>query len=602
MDRYQYKQLSPRGKQIRLVVVYPRVPSRPEEIRVTIFETPLEAERRLWPTFMALSYVWGDADNRRDLIVVDSKDGIGPDHLTSPKRLSVTANLMEALTYLPWSNNHRILWIDAICINQEDMDERAQQVKLMAEIYTSASHVLAWLGPPTHDSNFAMNLLHRISDSIDVDWKILPDYRKPVVWVYQELLLAEMAVTDRADLLSECLMPKASPSTTPPWHPFWVPNWTLTREWDLIMTEQCADGQSAVAAFCATEDQGTLRLKGVLVATIFDTLEFPPLFIGKKENENDDRNDNVAEQPRPLPPGVAFIQEIATKINLSDTAHYHRSQGSTVLEALCYAFSGGGHLTDHISEQVINTQTPSMAQFRRFVKFALEYKQDDLSAREREFDTDLKADVKLCSGQLHVAGRERALLVTREGYVGAGSAAAQPGDKIAVMLGCMRPLVLRPQKRLGDFATTSETDHDTNTYTVVGPCNAHGEDRIYQAKLLWRYVCPNQGVSVSSSTTMPDSCRSLSFTGCSDLYRSLISLRSSLRFRCFSLYNRLMAFWSLSSFRPPTRALDRSFTRLCNFTIYEISFTDAVCSSVSFRGRRGSIERLMEHANRIRSF
>merc|ERR1712093_578011 len=47
---------------------------------------------------------------------------------------------------------------------------------------------------------------------------------------------------------------------------------------------------------------------------------------------------------------------------------------------------------------------------------------------------------------------------------------------------------------------------------------------------------------VSSSTTMPDSCRSLSFTGCSDLYHSLISLRSSLRFRCLLLYNRLTAF------------------------------------------------------------
>jgi len=47
---------------------------------------------------------------------------------------------------------------------------------------------------------------------------------------------------------------------------------------------------------------------------------------------------------------------------------------------------------------------------------------------------------------------------------------------------------------------------------------------------------------VSSLTTIPESCRSLSFTGYSDLYYSLISLRSSLRFRYFSLYNRLIAF------------------------------------------------------------
>lgn len=579
---------------------------------MSIFETPLEAERRVLPDFMALSYVWGDANDRRGLIVVDLNDDPGAHHLASPKRLGVTANLAEALTHLPWPDSHSILWIDAICINQEDMDERAEQVKLMAEIYTSASRVLAWLGPSTHDSNLAMNLLHRISDSIDVDWtsleirtkdsqwtrestlasmyfrllldltfslpwdgsesqalesffnrpwferlwirqeitlgaeravlicgsssihwsafrkaaiflnmkvkdprhprferwrartalvadtcihaktwlgqllrqmqraacadprdrvygimgilptvskgladKIRPDYQKPVMLVYQELLLAEMAVTGRADLLSECLIPKDS--TTLTWSSSWVPNWTVKREWDLYMTQQCADGQSAVAASCA--DQGTLRIKGVLVATIVDMLEFPPLIV-----------DNIVE-PLDMPPVVALIKEIAEKLDLSDIAHYRPSWSSTVLEALCYAFSGGGHLKDHLSDQMVNSSTPSMAQFKRLVKFALEFN-DNASAPES--DTDVKADVLLCTGSMFHACRERALLITREGYVGAGPAAAQPGDKIAVMLGCMRPLVLRPQKRLGNFTTASDTEHDTNTYTVVGPCNAHG--------------------------------------------------------------------------------------------------------------------------------
>ena len=106
---------------------------------------------------------------------------------------------------------------------------------------------------------------------------------------------------------------------------------------------------------------------------------------------------------------------------------------------------------------------------------------------------------------------------------------------------------------------------------------------------------------VSSSTTMPENCHSLSFTGCSDLYYSLISLRSSLRFRCFSLNSRLTAFWSLLCFRVPIGALDRLLTRSRNFKIYGRSFTDATYSRVSFRGRRGSIERLIEHTNRIRS-
>jgi hypothetical protein len=98
MEQYQYEPLSTSGKQVRFVVLHPHVPSRPEEIRVSIFENPLEAERRVIPGFMALSYVWGDTDKRRDLTVVDLGEDAGAHNLISPKRLSVTANLAEALT------------------------------------------------------------------------------------------------------------------------------------------------------------------------------------------------------------------------------------------------------------------------------------------------------------------------------------------------------------------------------------------------------------------------------------------------------------------------------------------------------------------------
>ena len=191
MERYQYKPLSPGAKKIRLAVLHAQVPSRPEEIRVTIFETPLEAERRILPSFMALSYVWGDTKDRRDLTVVDLNDDPAAHELTSPKCLSVTANLAEALTYLPWRDKIAILWIDAICINQEDTNERSEQVKLMAEIYSSAGQVLAWLGPPTHDSDYAMAMLQRIGDSIDVNWTSLEIRSKDSQWT-RESSMASM--------------------------------------------------------------------------------------------------------------------------------------------------------------------------------------------------------------------------------------------------------------------------------------------------------------------------------------------------------------------------------------------------------------------------
>jgi hypothetical protein len=104
----------------------------------------------------------------------------------------------------------------------------------------------------------------------------------------------------------------------------------VKREWDFLMMNQSADGQSAVAAFCA--DQGTLRIKGVLVATVVDVLEFPPLFV----DMNESKNNNIAEQPLCTPPIVALVKEIAEKLDLSETAHYGPLRGSTILEALCY--------------------------------------------------------------------------------------------------------------------------------------------------------------------------------------------------------------------------------------------------------------------------
>jgi hypothetical protein len=41
----------------------------------------------------------------------------------------------------------RILWVDAICINQGDNTEKAGQIQYMAEIYSKASRVIVWLGP-----------------------------------------------------------------------------------------------------------------------------------------------------------------------------------------------------------------------------------------------------------------------------------------------------------------------------------------------------------------------------------------------------------------------------------------------------------------------
>ncbi|KAI1472545.1 HET-domain-containing protein [Daldinia caldariorum] len=109
--------------------------------------------RYTWGDFVALSYVWGDPSIRRDIIV----DGVP---------ISVTASLEGALREL--RHHSRIqqgffVWVDALCINQEDMDERSAQVAKMKDIYQAAWHVVIWLGPDENRSDLATLALRYIS-------------------------------------------------------------------------------------------------------------------------------------------------------------------------------------------------------------------------------------------------------------------------------------------------------------------------------------------------------------------------------------------------------------------------------------------------------
>ncbi len=118
------------------------------------------------PEYEALSYVWGAPDNRH-YIVVDS--GVAPekDHgLSVTKKwakLSIQVNLMAALRHLRQPSTSRTLWIDAICINQEDNDEKAIQIQQMPNIYQSARRVVIWLGPAANDSQLALRTLQYLS-------------------------------------------------------------------------------------------------------------------------------------------------------------------------------------------------------------------------------------------------------------------------------------------------------------------------------------------------------------------------------------------------------------------------------------------------------
>ncbi|KAE8443174.1 hypothetical protein EG329_002272 [Mollisiaceae sp. DMI_Dod_QoI] len=140
--KFQYTPLDGNRSSIRLLRLLPG-PDASWPVRCSLFHTTLETA----PPYKALSYTWGDKSISLP-IVVDSDN------------IFITGNLKHALQRLrPIGNEPEVvLWIDAICIDQENIPERNFQTANMRAIYQHATGVAVWLGLENNGSQGALQL------------------------------------------------------------------------------------------------------------------------------------------------------------------------------------------------------------------------------------------------------------------------------------------------------------------------------------------------------------------------------------------------------------------------------------------------------------
>ncbi|KAH8751755.1 heterokaryon incompatibility protein-domain-containing protein [Hyaloscypha finlandica] len=100
------------------------------------------------PPFRALSYTWGPP--YQDAITRETEEipNIARHVSCNTVAIPISTNLFVALMALRKVKMTGWLWVDALCINQEDLKERESQVSLMGQIYSSATEVIVWLGSP----------------------------------------------------------------------------------------------------------------------------------------------------------------------------------------------------------------------------------------------------------------------------------------------------------------------------------------------------------------------------------------------------------------------------------------------------------------------
>jgi hypothetical protein len=147
---YRYETLDAQNKSLRLLTM-----DRSITNRITCSLEVVELIHA--PEYIALSYTWGAPSPCRQICI---------DGCSSNVRLNLwTALNTLAIHGLPKDlpDDTRHFWIDAICINQEDIDERNQQVAIMGEIFSQAKCVITWLGEAdSHTSDFFMDYMSNI--------------------------------------------------------------------------------------------------------------------------------------------------------------------------------------------------------------------------------------------------------------------------------------------------------------------------------------------------------------------------------------------------------------------------------------------------------
>lgn len=136
------------------------------------------------PAFNALSYTWGSWDDHRHI------------SLHGQSAFPVTRNLHSALRRIRDTTGTVRLWVDALCINQHDVEERNVQVRSMGSIYSIAWDVFIWLGDVNDASipdrsqlsgrllrRAILSLLHEVISNAKPSWWTR-------AWVIQEFLMA----------------------------------------------------------------------------------------------------------------------------------------------------------------------------------------------------------------------------------------------------------------------------------------------------------------------------------------------------------------------------------------------------------------------------
>ncbi|OTB02604.1 hypothetical protein M426DRAFT_322525 [Hypoxylon sp. CI-4A] len=193
----------------------------------TLISSPLDSQI----SYEAVSYTWADenGDSKRSCILYLEDSWV---------ILPITRNCEAALRRFRRSKTDRLLWIDAVCINQNNIPERSHQVAMMPKIYSTATSCLVYLGECQHGSEMAMRLIaqyqlpSRVTEEMSMALSRL--FMRPYfsrTWILQELVLSSSVIVHCGNSTARWnqITSKSWESYPDIYVPSWVKNFEICR-------------------------------------------------------------------------------------------------------------------------------------------------------------------------------------------------------------------------------------------------------------------------------------------------------------------------------------------------------------------------------------
>ncbi|TPX18633.1 uncharacterized protein E0L32_002490 [Thyridium curvatum] len=206
MSASPYRPIDSAHGEIRRLVLHP-ASKRDAEIVCELEPVRLSAN----PEFEALSYSWGSVGQATDIRL-------------SGHKMQAWENCAAALRCLRLPKKKRLLWIDALCINQDDLGERSEQVLLMQQIYSQAQQVCVWLGELTEGG--AIGMMQLQDRLLAVGWEQLKldrKYGRPLL-SFKENIGSAAGIMNRSNLVQEQMNGEVREILDRPW---WRRTWII---------------------------------------------------------------------------------------------------------------------------------------------------------------------------------------------------------------------------------------------------------------------------------------------------------------------------------------------------------------------------------------